>query len=287
MCVDWSSVRHCPIKEFLWQIYRQKTPRNIVEIARFLLESGAEVDAEADVYRGKCTALGLAATSVHPELAGVQEALLQLLLDCGAQIEKPNLAGNAQGTVIACLANGRQRAAIFLASKGASLNLESAAGVGRLDIVSRLFRTDGTLIPPATKRELQAGFLWACMYGHVDVATFLLEHGADFRDPAGTGATGLHWAAGGGHLGIVKRLLGLGSPLEELNQWGGTVLGHAGYGFEHEASGVDFIPTFEALLAAGAKIRGSWLEWIGKLRNRSDAEKARAVEIFRRFGATT
>ncbi len=264
-----------------------RVAKSIVEIARFLLESGAEVDAEADVYRGKCTALGLAATSVHPELAGVQEALLQLLLDCGAQIEKPNLAGNAQGTVIACLANGRQRAAIFLASKGASLNLESAAGVGRLDIVSRLFRTDGTLIPPATKRELQAGFLWACMYGHVDVATFLLEHGADFRDPAGTGATGLHWAAGGGHLGIVKRLLGLGSPLEELNQWGGTVLGHAGYGFEHEASGVDFIPTFEALLAAGAKIRGSWLEWIGKLRNRSDAEKARAVEIFRRFGATT
>jgi len=267
--------------------YRQKTPRNIVEIARFLLESGAEVDAEADVYRAKCTALGLAATSVHPELAGVQEALLQLLLDYGAQIEKPNLAGNAQGAVIACLANGRQRAAAFLASKGASLNLESAAGVGRLDIVSRLFRTDGTLIQPATKRELQAGFLWACMYGHEHVVNFLLEHGADFRDPADSGATGLHWAAGGGHVSIVKLLLGLGSPLEKLNQWGGTVLGHAGYGFEHETSEVDFIPTFEALLAAGAKIRGSWLEWIGKLRNRADAEKARAAEVFRRFGATT
>jgi ankyrin repeat protein len=266
--------------------YRQKTPQNIVEIARFLLESGAEVDAEADVYGGKCTPLGLAATSVHPELAGVQEPLLQLLLDCGAQIETPNLAGNAQGAVIACLANGRQRAAVFLASKGASLNLESAAGVGRLDVASRLFRTDGTLIPPATKRELQAGFLWACMYGHEHVATFLLEHGADFRDPAGTGATGLHWAAGGGHVGIVKRLLNLGSPLEELNQWGGTVLGHAGYGFEHEASRVDFIPTFEALLEAGAKMRGSWLEWIAKLRNRSDVEKAQAAEVFRRFGAT-
>jgi hypothetical protein len=251
------------------------------------LESGAEVDAEADVYHGKCTALGLAATSVHPELAGVQEALLQLLLDYGAQIEKPNLAGNAQGAVIACLANGRQRAAAFLASKGASLNLESAAGVGRLDIVSHLFRSDGTLIQPATKRELQAGFLWACMYGHEHVVNFLLEHGADFRDPADSGATGLHWAAGGGHVSIVKLLLGLGSPLEELNQWGGTVLGHAGYGFEHETSEVDFIPTFEALLAAGAKIRGSWLEWIGKLRNRADAEKARAAEVFRRFGATT
>jgi ankyrin repeat protein len=266
--------------------YRQKTPRNIVEIARLLLESGAEVDAKADVYGGKCAAFGLAATSVHPELAGVQEALLQLLLDYGAQIEKPNLGGNARGAVIGCLANGRQRSALFLASKGVNLNLESAAGVGRLDVVSRAFRNDGTLIPPATKRELQAGFLWACMYGHEQVAIFLLDHGADFRDPAATGATGLHWAAGGGHVGIVKRLLSFGSPLEELNQWGGTVLEHAGHGFEHETTRVDFIPTFEALLAAGAKIRGGWLEWIGKLRNRSDAEKARAVEVLRRFGAT-
>jgi hypothetical protein len=52
--------------------YRQKTPLNIVEIAEILLRAGAEVDATADVYGGGCTALGLAATSVHPELAGVQ-----------------------------------------------------------------------------------------------------------------------------------------------------------------------------------------------------------------------
>ena len=116
---------------------------------------------------------------------------------------------------------------------------------------------------------------------------FLLEHGADFRDAASFGATGLHWAAGGGHIGIVKRLLELGSPLEEMNRWGRSVLGHAGYCFEHDTSKVDFIPTFEALLRAGAKIRGSWLEWIGKLKNRSTTEKARAAEVFRRYGATT
>ncbi len=267
--------------------YRQKTPQNIVEIARFLLESRADVEAEADVYGGGCTTLGLAATSVHPELAGVQEPLLQLLLDHGARIEKPNLAGNGQSAVIACLANGRPKAAAFLASRTAILNLESAAGAGRLDIVETFFRADGTLIPPAAKRELQAGFLWACMYGYDDVVNFLLEHGADFRDAASTGATGLHWAAGGGHIGIVKRLLELGSPFEEMNRWGGSVLGHAGYGFEHDTSKVDFIPTFEALLRAGAKKRGSWLEWIGKLKNRSTTEKARAAEVFRRYGATT
>src|SRR5947208_12159003 len=85
--------------------YRQKTPNNIAEIADQLLKSGAEVDAEADVYGGGCTTLGLAATSVHPEVAGVQEALLQVLLDHGALIDKPNLAGNKHSALIACFAN--------------------------------------------------------------------------------------------------------------------------------------------------------------------------------------
>jgi len=51
--------------------YRQKTPANIVEITELLLHSGAKVDAEADVYGGGSTTLGLVATSVHPFRAGV------------------------------------------------------------------------------------------------------------------------------------------------------------------------------------------------------------------------
>lgn len=68
--------------------YRQKTPKNIVEIAGLLLKFGAEVNAKADVYGSGCTTLGLATTSIHPELAGVQEGLLQRLLDHGAVIEE-------------------------------------------------------------------------------------------------------------------------------------------------------------------------------------------------------
>ena len=67
--------------------YRQKTPANIVEIAKILLDAGAEIDAAANMYGGRCTTLGLAATSVHPERAGVQEPLLQLLLDHGARLD--------------------------------------------------------------------------------------------------------------------------------------------------------------------------------------------------------
>ena len=39
--------------------YRQVTPKNIVAIATILLDAGAEVDAEADVYGGGSTTLGL------------------------------------------------------------------------------------------------------------------------------------------------------------------------------------------------------------------------------------
>jgi Ankyrin repeats (3 copies) len=267
--------------------YRQKTPKNIVEIADLLLKSDAEVDATADVYGSGCTTLGLAATSIHPELAGVQEALLQILLDHGAVIDKPESSGNARSAVIACLANGRQPAAEFLAGHGAKLDLESAAGIGRLDIVETFFNSAGALKPLATKKDLQNGFLWACMYGCENVIAFLLDRGADLLDPLDSGATALHWAAGGAHANVVKLLLDRGAPLEELNMWGGTVLEHAGWGFEHAVPGIDFGPVFEALLASGATIRGHWLAWLEKVKRRSTDERSRVAEIFRQYGATS
>ena len=64
--------------------YRQRTPKNIVRSAEILLAAGAAIDATAELYGGGATTLGLAATSVWPERAGVQEELMKLLLDHGA-----------------------------------------------------------------------------------------------------------------------------------------------------------------------------------------------------------
>ena len=266
--------------------YRQKTPRNIVEISRELLRAGADVDAAADVYRGDCTALGLVATSVHPQTAGVQRPLLQLLLDHGARMDRLGLAGGHSPLVLACLHNGQPDAARFLADHGAPLDLEAAAGTGRLALVKSFFDPEGRLLPPATHRQLQNGFLWACQCGHGEVALFLLERGAGLLDPADIGATALHWAAGAADLGLVKFLIERGAPLEVENRWGGTVLGHAGHGFEHGPAGLDFVPVFDALLAAGAEIRGAWLQWLAGVDSRSIAEKERLAEVLRRYGAT-
>jgi ankyrin repeat protein len=234
--------------------YRQKTPKNIVRITKLLLNAGAEIDATANVYGGGATALGLAATSVHPEHAGVQEALLQALLDHGAAIDQPRGAGNDDPAVLGCLANGREEAAAFLANRGAGLTLVSAAGVGRLDVVKNYFDDVSALKPGTSKEQVQAGFLYACGYGQANVVEFLLERGVDLASHSGDGQTGLHWAVIGGHLDTVRSLLRRNAPLEVKNMYGGTVLGQTLWSAAHGGDSELYIKIIETLIAAGAEI---------------------------------
>ncbi|HKO58379.1 MAG TPA: ankyrin repeat domain-containing protein [Thermoanaerobaculia bacterium] len=260
--------------------YRQKSPPNAARITAMLLDAGAEVDAEADVYGGGCTALGLVATSVHPEKAGVAEAVMQLLLDRGASIDHPTMTGSAHSAVVGCLANGRPRAAAFLADRGARLDLEGAAGIGRLDVAEQL-------LPDATRAQVQNGFLYACEYGHTAVARYLLDHGADLSDQGTTGLTGLHWAVMGGHLEVIDMLLDRGAPLEAVNVYGGTVLETAGWTLRNGDPDIDLVAIFERLLAAGAKLQDGWLAWLDRQTARPPEVKARIAEVLRRYGAAS
>jgi hypothetical protein len=234
------------------------TVRADLAIAELLLAAGAAVDAEADMYGGGATTLGLAATSVHPEKAGVQIALMATLLSHGATID----AGGGEsytkrGAVIGCLANGRAQAADFLAQRGARLDLEGAAGLGRLDLVRSFFNLDGSLKASATKAQMEAGFKWACEYGQTAVVKFLLERGVDVASESG-GMAGLHWAAHGGHLEIIQLLLERNAPLEVKNIYGGTVLGQALWSSVNSGLDVDYVPVIERLISAGAKVNPKW-----------------------------
>ena len=235
--------------------YRQKTPKNIVEITRFLLDAGAEVDAEADMYGGGSTTLGLAATSVHPYEAGVQEPLMQLLLDRGARLEDPPVAGNRHGAVMGCLANGRWEAAVYLAERGARLDLVTAAGVGRLDVVKGFFDERGAPKPPYSREDMGEAFRYACCYGSRDVAEYLLDRGVDIANHGGDGQTGAHYAGIGGSVEVMKLLIARGAPLELKNEYGGTVLGQTLWSAGHGGDPDVYLPMIEALLAAGAKLQ--------------------------------
>ena len=253
--------------------FRQKSPHNIVEIAKMLLEAGAQVNAESEAYGGHSTTLGLTATSWHPENAGVQIPLLELLIRHGAAIE--NADG---GAVVACLANGRKQAAEFLAVRGARLDLEAAAGVGRLDVVKSFFAQDGSLKPPATQKQMKDAFIWACEFGRTEVADFLLRKGI----PIGAklrhhGQTGLHWACYGGYAETVRLLLERGAPVEVKDDaFGGTPLGWALYAWNHSPGGANhdgYYDVVSLLVNAGAKLD---CEWLAEDPDRPQLEKLRA-----------
>jgi Ankyrin repeats (3 copies) len=233
--------------------FRQTIPKNAVQIVKILLKAGAEVDAPnwPDGPAGPGTALGEVATSIHAQRAGLQDALLATLLSHGASID--GLPGG-WNPLLAALHNDRPEAAEFLASHGAHLDLEGAAGVGRLDVVTGFFNNDGSLKPNATRVQLQSGFISACEYGRKNVVEFLLDKGVDLRVGENTGQTALHLAAHRGQLEIIRLLFDRGAALEAKNVYGGTVLGQATWSVMHGEPSVDFGPTIEALLNAGAKI---------------------------------
>ena len=245
--------------------YRQVTPANAVAIVEALLGAGAEVDAEAAMYGGGCTTLGLVATSIHPERAGVQNALMQLLIDHGAMVDRPGVAGNNHTFITGCLANGRGPAAEYLADHGARLDLEGAAGVGRLDIVSQYFTRDGSLKPSATVAQLHTAFGWACQYGRTEIVAFLLDcrvpiDAAVSRD----GQTGLHWAAHGAHAAVVALLLAHHASVDVVDRTHqGTPLAWALHGWSHPPYGTArdrYHEVVAQLVRAGAAVDPRWLD---------------------------
>jgi hypothetical protein len=244
--------------------YRQRTPRNAVQVARVLLKTGADVDADLDygtegrrLYpeRAGSTTLGMVATSFHPAQVGVQIGLLKALLDAGASANGIRRGWNP---LVAALHNGRGNAAKFLAKHGARMDLEGAAGTGQLDVVRRFFRRDGRLKGNATKEQMESGFMWACEYGQTRVVAFLLKQGMDI----GT-ETGLHWAAYSGHSQTVRLLLKARAPLNVKDKrYRGTPLGWALYGWCNpapEANRPGYYDVVARLVAAGATVEKEWL----------------------------
>jgi len=249
--------------------FRQKTPKNIVEIARMLLDAGADVNAESNSYGPRDTTFMLTATSCHPADAGVQIPLLQLLLDRGATV-------NA-GDVLACLHNGRGPAALFCARQDVPLDLEAAAGVGALDAVKTFVRPDGTLVNGATQKQLIDGFAWANEYGYRDVVEYLVDAGVPTDSRLRhDGQTALHWAAWGGHSDIVRLLIARGAPVSEKDRtYDGTPLDWAIYAWGNrgemtDANAEQYYDVVRLLAGAGGSLNANWLDASG------DAERGRA-----------
>lgn len=62
------------------EVWRQKVPKNLPDIVRYLIQNGADKMATADIYNGAYTTAELAGTSGHPLAAGILTKLIDALV---------------------------------------------------------------------------------------------------------------------------------------------------------------------------------------------------------------
>lgn len=200
--------------------YRQRTPSNAVEIARALLDAGADPNAVADMYGGKWATLPLLVSSGPPAEAGVQIALAETLLDYGAAPDR---------ALITALTFGFTEAAEALARRGVPIvSLAVAAGLGRAGHVTEM-------LAAADSDERHRALALAAQLGHVEVVRLLLDadQSPDRFNPEGmhSHATPLHHAAVNGHEAVVRLLLERGARRDIKDKiWNSTPRGWAEYG---------------------------------------------------------
>jgi Ankyrin repeats (3 copies) len=207
--------------------YRQKTPPDAVDIARALLQAGAEPDALADMYGAECTTMSMLVSSSHPAKAGLQVPLVELLLDFGAAIEGRGTR-KWGGPLFTALTFGMIDAARVLAQRGARIDLPATAGLGLVDDAARL-------LPSADAEARHRALSLAAQHGHAEMVGLLLDAGEDPNRYNLEGnhahATPLHRAVLGGHEIVARLLVERGARLNIRDTiWQGTPLGWALHG---------------------------------------------------------
>ena len=207
--------------------YRQRSPKNAAEVAAVLLDAGADPDALASLYGGRCTTMALLVSSTPPARAGVQVALVETLIDHGASVTAQG-EGNWVSPVETALVFGKHDAAKALVKRGAPVEtVAAAAGLGDIETVRRK-------LPDAIAIDRHRALALAAQLGHTDVVRLLLDEGGDPNrfNPPGTHShtPPIHQAIAAGHLDVVKLLVERGARLDIKDTiYQGTPLGWAEY----------------------------------------------------------
>ncbi len=186
-----------------------KLPENIVEVAKVIIDAGAEQSALNEM-------LMLAATGSVPRECGKQLPLIDLLCDHGA---------DANSALHAATLHGEMEATHALIKRGARVDLPVAAALGQIDNFRRLF-------PDAGRDDRHLALALASQFGHVEIVRWLLDAGEDPNryNPVGghSHSTPLHQAAAAGNEEMVRLLVESGARLDmEDILWHGTPAGWA------------------------------------------------------------
>jgi hypothetical protein len=202
----WNYFRNPTLLEFVAEnpIRRGTMPKNIVDVARVILDAGPD-QASRD------TTLALAATGSVALERGATVPLIELLCEYGA---------DPDGAIDAAALHGSLLAVRALLQHGARMTLPVAAALSDVESVRRLLAT-------ATKHERHVALSMASQIGWIEVVRVLLDAGEDPNsyNPVGghSHTTPLHQAALIGNNALVRLLLERGAnPNARDLMWEGT-----------------------------------------------------------------
>ncbi|MBB6672703.1 ankyrin repeat domain-containing protein [Cohnella nanjingensis] len=180
---------------------------NALETGQALVDAGADVNARAiDAAAGE--------TGLQWACSNDDAALADWLIDAGASVNGLN---DDRRPLAQAIWYGCHRVKELLVRKGALLDLELAAGLGRSELLPSYFAEDGSLLPSAgphrppvsateagdgsREERLAQALVYAVIGGSAEAAAELLDRGAPVNAmPPGFDrlrATPLHWAACG------------------------------------------------------------------------------------------
>ncbi|RZF41139.1 hypothetical protein LSTR_LSTR010791 [Laodelphax striatellus] len=197
------------------------------EVTEMLVKHGANVNV-ADLWKF---------TPLHEAAAKGKYDIVRLLLQHGADATKKNRDG---ATPVELVREGDQEVVDLLRGNAALLD---AAKKGNLARVQRLLTGDNincrdTQGRNSTPLHLAAG------YNNLEVAEYLLEHGANVNAQDKGGLIPLHNASSYGHLDIAALLIKFNTVVNATDKWGFTPL--------HEAAQKGRTQLSALLLAHGA-----------------------------------
>jgi hypothetical protein len=198
--------RNPTLLEFIAEnpVRRGRLPGNIVEVAKVILEGGAEQEARNET-------LMLVATGRVTRECGVQILLIDLLCEFGAE------PANA---IEAAAWHEELEAVNALLARGARINLPVAVALGRIEDFRRL-------LPEADSHERRLALALGAQLGRAELVRMLLDAGENPNryNPVGghSHSTPLHQAALAGHEEVVWLLVERGARLDLRDiLWQGT-----------------------------------------------------------------
>jgi uncharacterized protein len=146
---------------------------NAAAVVNELVAAGADLNAHArDTWHHE--------TPLHWAASNDDVALIDALLDAGADIEHPGSSIDGGPPIQSALGYAQWAAVRRLWERGAETGLSHAAALGLTEAVTSLVETDQ---PPA-RDDISAAFWNACRAGQLPVARYLLAHGAELDWPA-------------------------------------------------------------------------------------------------------